>query len=146
MPFGHFTRREIAPNRFVFTRIEDTGFVGQAMTRKVVRAKPDQTLQSASALMHETGVGILPVYEADRLIGVVTERDLGERAVAKGLDAVQGTVRQAMTPQAFTCFEDETIARARLQMDERGVRHLLVLDRANEPVGILSLDALATPQ
>ena len=145
MPFGHFTRTEIAPNRFHFTRDEETLFVSQAMNHKVVTVQPDQTLQSAAARMKETGVDILPVCANDRLIGVLTDKDLGEGAAAKGLDPLQATVGQAMTPHALTCFEDQTIAAARKKMEDRKVRRLLVLDRAKQLIGVLSLDDLKSP-
>ena len=109
--------------------------IGQAMTREVVTARPGQTLQSAAEKMLETGVGMLPVCENDRLIGVVTDRDLTVRAVAKGLDPRRATVSEAMTSQVFWCFEDETIAEAGRKTEERAVRRLVVLACAQAPRG-----------
>ncbi|MHB8877978.1 MAG: CBS domain-containing protein [Myxococcaceae bacterium] len=118
--------------------------IGQAMTRDVVTAGPDENLKAAAERMLETGVGMLPVCENERLIGVVTDRDLTVRAVAKGLDPRTATVRQTMTPQIFYCFDDETVAEAGRKMEERAVRRLVVLDREKRLVGVISLDDLAT--
>ena len=117
---------------------------GDAMTREVVIAAPDETLQVAAARMLETGVGMLPVGENDRLIGVVTDRDLTVRAVAKGLDPKKAKVRDAMTPQVLYCFDDQPVSEAARMMEEKAVRRLVVLDRNKRLVGVITLDDLAT--
>ena len=117
--------------------------IEQVMTRDVVTARPEETLQTAGARMLETGVGMLPVNKDDRLIGVVTDRDMVVRGMAKGLDPRKATVRQVMTPQVLCCFEDETVAEAGRKMEERAVRRLLVLNRDSRLVGVISLDDLA---
>ena len=117
--------------------------VGQIMTRDVVTAGPDETLQVVAGRMQGAGVGMLPVSEKDRLIGVVTDRDLTVRAVAKGLDPGTTPVREAMTAQVLYCFEDETVAEAGRKMEEWAVRRLVVLSRAKKLVGVISLDDLA---
>lgn len=118
--------------------------IAQVMTRDVMTAKPEETLQAAAARMLAAGVGMLPVTKDDQIIGVLTDRDLAVRAVAKGLDPRTTTVRQAMTPQVLCCFEDETVAEAGRKMAERAVRRLVVLNQNRRLVGVISLDDLAT--
>jgi len=118
--------------------------IGDVMTRQVETTRPGATLQAAARQMREAGVGLLPVIEEERLLGVITDRDIVVRAVAQGLDPAQALVRDAMTSQAFCCHEDEPLREASLEMESRAVRRLLVLDEQECLVGLISLDDLAT--
>ena len=114
-----------------------------AMTRDVELTAPDATLQEAASRMKDCGVGMLPVGENDRLVGVITDRDITVRAVARGMDPKSSRVRDAMTPQVLYCFEDQPIAEAAQMMEKKVVRRLIVLNRRTRMVGMISLDDLA---
>ena len=126
-------------------RREERAFVKicDAMTSSVELTTPDATLQDVASRMRDCGVGILPVGENDQLVGVITDRDLAVRAVARGLDPKNARVREAMTPQVLYCFEDQPISEAAQRMEEKAVRRLIVLNRRKRMVGMISLDDLA---
>lgn len=117
--------------------------VSEAMTPDVRVATPDSTLREAAALMAELDLGALPVGENDRLVGMLTDRDIAVRAVAlgKGPDT---PVREAMTDEVKYCFDDEECEHVARNMGEEQVRRLPVVNRDKRLVGILSLGDLAT--
>lgn len=114
------------------------------MTRRADTIGPDETIERAAQHMRDFNIGILPVCSADRLIGVVTDRDLTVRATASGRFPARTIVREVMTHQVFYCFEDEDLVDAAKLMEQRAVRRLLVLDEAMRLVGVLSVDDVAT--
>src|SRR3954471_24846431 len=113
------------------------------MTRDVQCVAPDTTLQEAAEKMKALDVGPLPVCDNDRLAGVLTDRDITVRAVAEGLDPKTARVREAMTPEVISCFEDQDVADAARLMKDKQVRRVLVLNRDRRLVGIVSLGDLA---
>jgi len=117
--------------------------VSDKMTRNVRLASPDDTIQQAARSMAECDAGALPVSENDRLVGMVTDRDIAVRAVAhgKGLDT---KVRDVMTPDVKYCFEDEDLDHVAHNMGHQQVRRLPVMNRGKRLVGILSLGDVAT--
>ena len=117
--------------------------VSEVMTQGVECIGPDATLQEAAAKMKSLDVGPLPVCDNDRLVGMVTDRDITVRATAEG-DAPTGVrVRDIMTPEVIYCFEDELVEDAARLMAEKQVRRLVVLNRDKRMVGIVSLGDLA---
>jgi CBS domain-containing protein len=80
--------------------------VNELMTRDVRIANPDQSLQQAAQLMVELDTGVLPVGENDRLVGMITDRDIAIRAVAEG-KSPDTRVRDIMTPDVKCVFEDQ---------------------------------------
>ncbi len=117
--------------------------VRDAMTWRAETIGPDETLQAAARKMRELDIGALPVCEQDRLVGMLTDRDIVIRAASEGLDPTLTAVRAAMTPQVIYCFEDEDTHGAARLMEERAVRRLMVLDSRKRLVGMLSVDDLA---
>lgn len=117
--------------------------VRELMVQHVRSVSVDAMLQAAARAMKESNVGILPVVDGGRLVGVVTDRDITIRATAEGLDPTRSAVRSAMTPQTFSVFEDQSLAEAARIMVDKHVHRLLVVDRHQQVVGILSLDDLA---
>jgi CBS domain-containing protein len=117
--------------------------VQDAMTRRAVTIGPEETLQVAARRMRELGIGALPVCEADRLVGFLTDRDIVVRSAAEGRDPAWSTVRSAMTPQVIWCFEEDDIQDAAELMERRAVRRVMVLDAGKRLVGMLSVDDLA---
>jgi len=115
----------------------------EVMTRGVETVSAGETIGRAAKKMETLNVGLLPVMESEKLIGVVTDRDIVTRAVAAGLNPHMTTVRQVMTPKAFTCHDDETPTEAALIMEKNLVHRLVVTDREGRLVGIVSLSDIA---
>ena len=99
--------------------------VADVMTANVERVPPDTSIREAAAKMRDLDVGAIPVFEDDRLIGMVTDRDIAIRGFADG-GAESRTVREVMTPGISYCFEDQDIREAGKLMRERKVRRQLL--------------------
>src|SRR5919198_1890490 len=117
--------------------------VSEAMTRDVRVASPDETMQKAAQTMADLDAGVLPVGEKDHLIGMITDRDIAIRGVAKG-KGPKAKVRDVMTDDVKYCFEDQEIEEVTRNMADIQVRRLPVLNREKRLVGILSLGDIAT--
>jgi CBS domain-containing protein len=116
--------------------------VNEAMTRDVRIVRPDQSIRDAAEAMRETDIGSLPVRDGDRLIGVITDRDIAIRAVAEGL-APDTPIREVMTEEVCYCFDDQDVAEIAENMAEIQVRRLPVVDRNKRLVGIVSVADIA---
>ena len=116
--------------------------VRHAMTEAPQSAGPDSTAQDAAALMRSLDVGVVPVMDGDRLIGLVTDRDLVLRVVAEGLDAATARLGDIATPSPVTITPDTQLAAARDLMARHQIRRLPVT-KAGLLVGILSLGDVA---
>lgn len=116
--------------------------VSEAMTRHVETASPDQPVREAARRMGELDAGAVPVGEGDRLVGMLTDRDLALRVVAenKGPDT---PVREAMTRDLKYCFADDDTDTVARNMAEQQIRRLPVLDRDKRLVGILAIGDIA---
>jgi CBS domain-containing protein len=113
--------------------------VHEIMTPKVRIADPNMTIRDAARWMRADNLGALPVGENDRLIGMVTDRDIVVRAVAEERSAGNTTVRQVMSEGIFYCFEDDDAEAAAQVMAEHRVRRLPVLNRDKRLVGVIAL-------
>ena len=120
--------------------------ISDVITRHVIVVRPDETLQRAAELMAQLNVGSLPVYDGHTLLGIITDRDITVRATAFNKSANQTLVAEAMTTQALSCAEDDSVEDVLKQMGDAQVRRLPVLNRAKEIVGIVTLGDLATRQ
>ncbi|HKE41138.1 MAG TPA: CBS domain-containing protein [Casimicrobiaceae bacterium] len=116
--------------------------VSAAMTRDVKLVKPETTIREAAALMAQIDAGSLPVAEDDRLIGMVTDRDIAIRAVAEG-KLPQTKVSEVMTREMLYCFDDQELDDIAKNMGQNQVRRLPVVNHDKRLVGILSLGDLA---
>jgi CBS domain-containing protein len=114
------------------------------MTRQVEVISPDASLEEAARKMDQLNVGPLPVCEDERLVGLVTDRDITVRATAAGKDPRTTPVREAMSQDVLYCFEDQDVREAAQIMERQQVRRLPVLDHSKRLVGIVSLGDLAT--
>lgn len=112
--------------------------VSEVMTRDVKLVAPTESICDAAKMMAECDAGALPVGENDRLVGVITDRDIAIRAVGEN-KGPQTPVRDVMTPQVLYCFEDETLEHVAENMGEQQVRRLPVLNREKRLVGIVSI-------
>jgi CBS domain-containing protein len=119
--------------------------VSEAMTRTVRVADPDQSIRDAAMLMAELDAGVLPVGENDRLVGMITDRDIAIRAVAQGRGP-DAPIREVMTPEVRYCFEDEDVEDVVQNMADIQVRRLPVVDRDKRLVGVVSLADAALKQ
>ena len=116
--------------------------VSEIMTRGVEITSPDDTIQQAASRMAELDAGVLPVGENDRLVGMLTDRDIAIRAVAQGRGP-DTKVREAMTPEVRYCFEDEELDSVVDNMGENKVCWLPVVSRDKRLVGIVSFSDVA---
>ena len=122
--------------------------VADCMTRQVQVASPDMSLREAARLMGACDAGALPVGENDRLVGMITDRDIAIRAMAEG-KGPDAAVRDAMTSEVRWCFEDDAVEDALECMGDEQIRRMPVLSREKRLVGIVSLGDLteaAQPQ
>ena len=117
--------------------------IKDVMTKSVETVRPDQTLQEAASRMKSLDVGPMPVCENDRLVGMITDRDIVVRAAADGRDVRTTKVRDAMTPEVVVCSEDDDVKDAARTMKERQIRRLVVVDGQKRVAGIVSLGDIA---
>ena len=116
--------------------------IRDVMTGDVKIVGPSQTIRDAARLMASADIGSLPVGENDRLVGMVTDRDLALRALAHGLDH-ETPVRDVMTTAVKYCHDHEDVEQVARNMAELGVRRLPVVDREKRLVGIVALSNIA---
>lgn len=117
--------------------------VNEVMTRDVLITGPDDTVEHAAHLMKEIDAGVLPIGEHDRLVGMLTDRDIAVRVAAEGKDPRATKVRDAMTSDIKYCFDDEDLDHVLRNMGDLKLRRLPVMDRDKRLVGILSLGDVA---
>src|SRR5688500_16718388 len=116
--------------------------VSEVMTREVVTVRLEQTAQEAANFMLTGDAGSIPVTDGDKLIGMITDRDIAVRGVAKG-HGPDTPVRDLMTSGLICAREDDDIDEVATKMSEAQVRRLPVIDRSENLVGIVSLGDLA---
>jgi CBS domain-containing protein len=116
--------------------------VRDAMTPDVCLIDPDRNIREAAQMMAEQDIGALPVGENDRLVGMVTDRDIAVRAVALGLGP-DTKIRDVMSHEVLYCFEEEALEDVAQNMAHSKVRRLPVLNRDKRLVGIISIGDLA---
>jgi CBS domain-containing protein len=118
--------------------------VADVMTEEVQVIEPQETLRKAAQLMGQLDVGVLPVCNGRRLLGMLTDRDIVVRGVAAGLDPDQGCASDAMTQKLLYCTPDQSTEEVLQTMGEHQVRRLPVIDASSKQlVGIVSLGDLA---
>lgn len=116
--------------------------VSDVMTAQVVTATPETSVRKVAKMMSEIDSGVVPIVEEDRVIGMVTDRDLVLRVVAEGGDLEQ-PVRDVMSGDIQSCTTEDTLADATAKMGSHQVRRLVVLNDAGRLAGILSLGDVA---
>jgi CBS domain-containing protein len=118
--------------------------ISQVMTRDPRALAPSDSVRRAAQLMEELGVGALPVCEGERLVGIVTDRDIAVRGVAQGLAGPDAILSEIMTREIKWCLENAPIDDVLDTMSTYQIRRMPVVDRQHHLVGIVSLGDLAT--
>jgi CBS domain-containing protein len=116
----------------------------KVMTPEVERLPKDANIHEVAQKMKALDVGMIPVYDGDRLVGMVTDRDITLRVVAEGRDPARTPAHTVMTPEVIDGVEDPTVEEAGEVMEKHQIRRLIVLNRDKRLVGIVSLGDLAT--
>jgi len=119
--------------------------VAEAMTRDVRVANPDQSITEVAKMMADCDCGALPVGENDRLVGMITDRDIVVRALAKGKDG-KCKVRDVMSEDVKYCFDDDDLSSVAHNMGDIQVRRLPVVDHDKRLVGIVALGDIANTE
>ena len=117
--------------------------VSEIMSRNLATASSGETLAQAGHKMRTRDVGILPVVEDGKIIGVLTDRDIVLRAVSVAMRPHMTIVREVMTRKAICCYDDQDVAEVTLLMEKNRIRRVFVLDRNEKLTGVISLDDLA---
>jgi CBS domain-containing protein len=117
--------------------------VNELMSQKVELTTPTDSLQQAAQAMQRIDAGILPVTENDRLVGMITDRDIVVRAVADGKDPKACLVGEVMSREVRYCYDDDDIEAVAENMAELQVRRLPVVTREKRLCGIISLGDIA---
>jgi CBS domain-containing protein len=118
--------------------------LGSIMTGGIESVRPQATLAEAAKKMASQDIGSLPVCAGrHKVVGIITDRDITVRAVARGMDPNQTRVEEVMTREVLSCSSEADVEQARALMEKRQVRRLLVTGVDDSPVGIVSLGDIA---
>lgn len=119
--------------------------VADIMTHEVATVAPQDTLQRVAQVLRDLDIGVVPVCDGGRLIGMVTDRDIAVRAVAEGMRAESTQARDVMSVSVRSCYADQPVDEMMEQMRDEQIRRIPVIDRdTQELIGIVSLGDLAT--
>ncbi len=113
--------------------------VSTMMRRGARTVAPKATVADIARIMTELDVGVVPVVDDDRLVGMVTDRDLALRAIPKMEKGAALTAQDIMSPKAVFCHADDRIEEAIHRMEAHGIRRVPVLDGQDRVVGMLSM-------
>ena len=116
--------------------------VHEVMTPTVLTVKPLTSVCEIARLMRDEDIGAVPVADNDRLVGMVTDRDIVLRAVANG-DGLDKSARDIMSPEILYCREDQDVNEVLRNMGEQQIRRLPVVNRDKRLVGVVSLGDLS---
>jgi CBS domain-containing protein len=128
---------------FELQREEHAMKVKSSMHKGVEWVSPDTPVKVLANIMREQDIGAIPIGENDRLIGMVTDRDVTVRAVANGIDVSALTAKDIMTKGIIWCRDGDDVSHAANIMQSKQIRRLPVIDKNKRMVGILSLGDLS---
>lgn len=117
--------------------------IREVMTPQVTTVRPDSTLVEIARIMRDEDIGSVPVTDNERLLGIVTDRDIVVRALFRGNDGVERTAADVMTPDVHCCSSGDEVDDVLRDMGSQQVRRLPVVDAGKRLVGIVSLGDLS---
>lgn len=117
--------------------------IKDVMTPGVEAVTAEVSITMAAARMRDDNIGSLPVIDRDRLVGMITDRDICCRVVAEGRDPDTTRVKDVMSTDVLFCFEDQDITAAAGLMEMHRVRRIVILNRDKTLSGFLSVEDLA---
>jgi len=117
--------------------------IKEIMTRDVATIHPQASVQEAARKMTERDVGMLPICDGDRVVGLLTDRDITIRAIAEGRNPTRTKVSEIMTAEFFYCFDHEDVQTAVESFEQKQIRRLPVFNRKKQLVGVLSIGDFA---
>jgi CBS domain-containing protein len=120
--------------------------ISKIMSRDVQVARPDSSVRQVAEQMKSLDVGALPICDGQRLLGMITDRDIALRTVAEGKDPSRTKVSDIMTGEPIWCFEDESTEQVAGKMADHQIRRIPVVSRDKKLVGIVALADIATSQ
>jgi CBS domain-containing protein len=119
--------------------------ISEVMTRDVMTISPQETLRRAAQMMDELNVGVLPVCDGERLVGMITDRDITVRSTSAGEAPENARVEEAMSEDVRWCFDDQSVDEVMQQMSDSQIRRVPVVDHNTKKlVGIVALGDIAT--
>jgi CBS domain-containing protein len=117
--------------------------VSEIMTTDFEKIDSTSTLREAAEKMKLLNVGFLPVREGNKLIGLITDRDIVVRGLAEGLDPRSTRAKDIVSSEIVYCYDDDSVEDAARLMEDNQVRRLIVVDHDQTPVGIVSIGDIA---
>jgi len=117
--------------------------VAEVMTRNPEVIRPDTIIKQAAETMKKLDVGLLPVCDGERLVGMLSDRDITIRGTAAGLDPAKTRAEQIMTREVAYCLDDKEIKEAVRIMEEKQIRRLPIVNHEKKLVGVVSLGDIA---
>jgi CBS domain-containing protein len=117
--------------------------ISEIMSSNVESVESHASIKDAAVKMRQSDVGFLPVCDGDKVLGTLTDRDITIRHVADGQNPYRVKARDIMTPNVFSCFEDQDVEEVARYMQEHEVRRVLIFDRGERLVGVVSLGDLS---
>lgn len=138
----HYPETSVSASRHQPKDLEMTT-VSEVMTRSVRSMFPSDSVTMAAQAMSELNVGVIPVCEAGKLVGMVTDRDIVIRAVAQGMEGATATLAQIMSTEVQTARADDDLDDVLNQMAGRQIRRMPVVDADKRLIGIISLGDIA---
>jgi CBS domain-containing protein len=117
--------------------------IADVMTRNVKVLAPTDSIRRAAECMDELNVGVVPVCDGERVIGMITDRDIAVRAVAAGKSADSTPVSDVMSEHVRWCYDDQPVDEVMDEMCDAQIRRLPVIDHEHHLVGIVSLGDMA---
>jgi len=119
--------------------------IQDVMTRDVRTISPQDSVQHAAQMMDELNVGAIPVCDGDKLVGMITDRDITVRSTAAGQAPQSARVGDVMSTDVRTCTSNQTVDEVLGQMGDVQIRRVPVLDeQSHRMIGIVSLGDMAT--
>jgi len=120
--------------------------ISQIMNRSVRVISPDTNVRQAAQEMKSLDIGALPVCDGEKLLGMITDRDIAIRSVADDKDPRSTKVSDIMSPEVIWCFDDASTEEVAAKMADRQVRRIPIVNRQKKLVGVVALADLASSQ